>query len=235
MNLRELWKVVAFGLTDIKHVNDSESAKVVAFAASHLSHRFAHVGLAVKDIARNTLDAILDDDGYAVRFEDLPLEPGNATLGYRELPGTVVLNRRALAADGVAAGKGDAGEIEERVALETLVHEVNHLRNAVPAGPTYEAFQDEYRAWYVAFVAFWSRFPTKKEGLERVRLLLTDAGYPDLQMALAGGGDEARAIERFVGQFGSAEEIEAILAAPVLNLVESAPFPEPPLNMTNAA
>ena len=116
-----------------------------------------------------------------------------------------------------------------------MVHEVNHLRNGIEVGPNYAAFQDEYRAWYVGFVAFMSRLPTKKEALERIKILFSDPDYADIQKAVQTDNPESQKILAFVGKFGTEEKIAEILAAEVDNFVAMAPLPDPVLNMTNAA
>lgn len=59
------------------------------------------------------------------------------------------------------------------LSLHTICHEINHLLSGqkVEASPKY--FEEEYRAWYVGFIAEYGRKPNKLEAAERSAFLLT--------------------------------------------------------------
>jgi hypothetical protein len=209
------------------------AAKIIAYASASMSGAsFEEEGVSQKKIIQSTIESLL---GETPRFDlvlaDLPFEEHDSVLGRAEYPRTLVLNRLAIPAD----DRPISGMKQEHVALMTLVHEVNHLSNQIPEGPTYASFQDEYRAWFVAFVAFMSRLPTQVEGLVRVKELFTNGSYPDIQQALDGGGEEAAKIVAFMRNFGrDLGTRERILAHQLDNFVSSAPLPAPRLDMSNA-
>lgn len=184
----------------------------------------------------NTLDSLLPPHGcFALGFEDLPLdEDGHVIAGLRLPPATVVLSRHAIAADAAPLGRGPHGWLEARVGTATLVHEVNHLHNLVPPGPTHEAFQDEYRAWYVDFVADTGRRPRRVEALDRCRELLTSPCYAHLRQAAAGGGAHGERILELLRQLGPVEQWHDVLALPRDGFLDPAPVPQPLGNLTNA-
>lgn len=186
-------------------------------------------------ILDHTLDSLLPPHGcFALRFEDLLLEDDMVVAGLRLPPDTVVLNRRAIAACDARLGAGPRGWLEARVGTATLVHEVNHLHNLVPPGPTHEAFQDEYRAWYVDFVADVGRRPRRVEALDRCRELLTSPAYPELRRAAEQGGEHGERMLEFLRELGPLERWQDVLALPRDGFHEPAPLPRPLANMTNA-
>jgi hypothetical protein len=211
------------------------SAKIIAFASSAISgSTFEDLGVSQRKIIENSVESLV---GPTPRFDlvlrDLPFDEHETVAGQAVHPRTLILNRLAIPAD----DRPIAGVKQEHVALMTLVHEVNHLANQIPEGPTYASFQDEYRAWFVAFVAFMSRMPTRIEGLTRVKELFANPSYADIQQALDGGGDEAAKIVAFMRGFGRDLDTRDRIAAyqPDTNLVLSAPLPEPMLEMNNGS
>lgn len=179
-----------------------------------------------RTILDNTLLSLLPPHGrFGLVLEDLPLEADALVAGSCRAPDTVVLNRRAISCDDRPLGQGRGGAIEHRVALCTLVHEVNHLHNFTPPGPTYESFQDEYRAWYVGFVAQVDRLPRRVEALERCRELLTNPCYAALGRAVQQRTAHGERIVAFMQALGP-QRID--------DYVSDAPLPQPPSNMSNA-
>ncbi len=73
-----------------------------------------------------------------------------------------------------------------RISLNTVAHEVNHLlNNDVPAN-TFQYFNGEYRAWYVGFQTQHGRPPTNEEAVnQRLRDLSTDTFYGPFTAAAA--------------------------------------------------
>lgn len=188
-----------------------------------------------RTILDHTLDSLLPPHGrFVLGFEDLPLAPAMVVAGLRLPPATVVLNRRAIAACDARLGAGPQGWLEARVGTATLVHEVNHLHNLVPPEPTHEAFQDEYRAWYVDFVVDTGRRPRRVEALDRCRELLTSPGYAHLGQAAAGGGEHGERILAFLRELGPLARWHDVLALPRDGFLDPAPLPQPLGNLTNA-
>jgi hypothetical protein len=201
------------------------AVKTIAYAASQLEGATAEQSA----IIGNTLDGLVSGR-IELAFESLPFGARRSINGHRRAPRTVVLNRRALPAD----ERPVSGRREEHVALATLVHEVNHLCNGVPEGPTYAAFQDEYRAWYVAFIALFAREPRKVEALARCKELLVDPAYGDIQRAVRERSAEGARIFGFLRTFGSATTREELLALELDDLTSPAPPPDPALDLSNA-
>lgn len=189
-----------------------------------------------RTILDNTLDSLLPPHGcFSLAFEDLPHEEGRSLVaGLCVRPSAVVLNRRIIAAGEAPVGEGPHGWLEARVATSTLAHEVNHLHNAVPPGPTYAAFMDEYRAWTVDFVVAADRPPRRVEALERCCELLTSPGYAALGQAVAARTEEGERILAFLRAFGPVARLEDLLGLPREGFLEPAPLPRPPRCMTNA-
>lgn len=71
--------------------------------------------------------------------------------------------------------------------LISVAHEVNHIVNNDSVAPTAEYFFEEYRAYYVGFVAENGRPPTRDEIVDRVRGLITatTGAYGRIGQALA--------------------------------------------------
>jgi hypothetical protein len=188
-----------------------------------------------RTILDNTLDSLLPPRGcFGLGFADLPRVGETIVAGFRVAPATVVLSRQAIACGDERLGAGPHGSLEARVGLATLVHEVNHLHNLTPPGPTYQAFQDEYRAWYVDFVAQVARPPRRVEALDRCRELLTSSCYAELGHAVAEGSVHGERILGFLRAFGAVQRVEDVLALPRDGFMEAAPLPRPRLNMSNA-
>jgi hypothetical protein len=224
------------------------AVKVIAFCSSQVSGAsFEEQGVRQRSLITNTLDALLPPAGssgakggassrceLSLRFEDLPFDDHDAVAGESRRPGTVILNRNAFSVDARPLGGGPDGLKEEHFALSTLVHEVNHLRNPEPPRGTALAFQDEYRAWFAGFVALMARFPTKVEGLARIKDLLTRSSYVELQDALDHRPEEARKILAFMQSFGPVKDRQEILGLTISDLVSCAPLPDPQLELNNA-
>lgn len=193
------------------------AVKIIAYlSAASEGARAVEGPLCRRRILANTLDSLLAAaPRFALCFEDLLMGEGELVAGLRRAPGTVVLNRRAIAADDRRLGEGSA--VERRVGTCTLVHEVNHLCNPTPVGPTYAAFMDEYRAWMVDFVAFAGRAPRAVQGRQRCQQLLTGPHYATVG-ALVERRQPREAVESFLRRFGPDFETAAPLPEPRGNL-----------------
>lgn len=188
-----------------------------------------------RTILDNTLASLLPPPGrFVLGFAELPLDAELAVAGLRLAPATVVLNRRMIAAVDEPLGEGPHGWLEARVGTTTLVHEVNHLHNLVPPGPTHAAFQDEYRAWYVAFVAEAGRTPRRVDALDRCRELLASPCYAAFAHAIESGSAQGERILEFLRELGPVRRWQDVLALPRDGFLEPAPLPRPQLNMSNA-
>jgi hypothetical protein len=174
----------------------------------------------------DTLDALLPPHGrFELRFAALTQGPGEVVAGACLLPSTVVLDRGAVAASDAAVGQGPPGELEAYVATCTLAHEVHHLCHAVPPGPTYAAFEDEYCAWVVGFVVGADRLPRRVEALDRCRELLTSPRYAALARAVTSGSREGARILALLGELGPVARLEDLEALPRDGWLEPAPLP----------
>ena len=229
---RDLGRLVAtpwfLGLGDDDRLR---AAKVVAYvSALQEGARRSEGPLCRRRIIEGTLDAVLAPEApFSLAFEDLPLEEGRVVAGLRRA-GTVVLNRRAITADEGQLGEGTP--VERRVGTCTLAHEINHLCNPTPVGPTFEAFMDEYRAWMVDFVVFAGRRPRLGEGLGRCRDVLTRPAYAAVGRLLHEPAERAR-VRRFLRSFGEAATVEEALARELAPSAEAAPLPQPLGNVDN--
>jgi hypothetical protein len=121
-----------------------------------------------------------------------------------------------------------------RVGLATLVHEVNHLHNLTPVGPTYEAFQDEYRAWLVDFVAHVGGMPRRVEALARCQALLGSPAYAALGQALREGTEHGARILEFMRSFGPVTRPPDVHTLQAEDPLGEAPLPRPAGNLGNA-
>jgi hypothetical protein len=197
--------------------DQQRALKVIAYAAGQISSAsFEDMGVSQRKIIENTVEALVSGR-FSVVFEDLPVGHEDTIGGRRIYPTTLALNRTMIPAD----DKPISGYKQEHIALATLIHEVNHLCNQVAEGPTYDAFMDEYRAWFVAFVGFMSRFPTAKEGMVRC-MELTEV-YADIRATLEANNAESEKMVAFMQRFKGVD-----------TMVLSAPLPDPLLEMNNA-
>lgn len=204
------------------------AVKVVAyFSAQQVGANDEGGALSQRQILSRTLTALVDGRAQLV-FEDLPAGEAEAIGGVRRLPDVVVLNRRLISPDLFPIGEGPLGEREIHVALTTLAHEVDHLLRAVPEGPTYAAFQDEYQAWFTGLVAYRGTPPSLMEGLWWCQELLSSPVYADLQEGAARPGPESRRIFEFLRAFGAAQDVPEFLALRIENYAALAPRPNGP-------
>lgn len=222
----------------LSHEDAIRAARVVAYASASADGavREPDAPCCRRTILDNTLDSLLPPHGgFSLGFEDLPLDAdGRVVAGLRLPPATVVLNRRVIATDDARLEQGPHGLIAARVGSSTLAHEVNHLHNLVPPGPTHAAFQDEYRAWYVDFVVGAARLPRRVDALLRCQELLTSPCYAHLRQAAEGGGAHGEQILDFLRQLGKVARWHDVLALPREGFLEPAPLPRPRGNLTNA-
>ena len=126
-----------------------------------------------RTIVDNTLDRFLDpDSGYTLDFSE------NDAYGSAGDDGDFHLNPDYVD-DGNGAldvGNGDTEHLVEH----TIAHEVSHLVNGDETDQTFDYLNQEYRAWYVGFMAEHGRPPSNEEALERWEFFLNpDGGYAD--------------------------------------------------------
>lgn len=232
---RDLGRLVdAPWLDELNEDDRVRAAKIVAYvSALQEGARPSKAPLCRRRIVASTLDSLLSPGApLSLAFEDLPYGDGHVVAGLRRAPSTVVLNRRAIAADLRRLGEGSP--VERRVGTCTLVHEVNHLCNPTAVGPTYAAFMDEYRAWMVDFVVFASRLPRAAEGVARCRDVLTDPTYAEVGAVLDHAAERER-VEAFMRRFAGIDSLDAVLGGATGDLGSDAPLPDPPGNLDNDA
>lgn len=173
------------------------SAKLVAF--------LSHYPDGDQEIIDNTLDVLLAEDSPyrfdwwvpeewdgvdaitlngAIHFNQGLLDPGN--MGVLE----------SIPVDPDDHTSPDLESFLDDI-VSTTVHETNHLVNPAEPGPTYRYFMEEYRAYYVAFMARHGRRPTRAEMQDTLILVL--AGYRNIERALEDPVEGAR-IAAFVNQ-----------------------------------
>ncbi len=187
-----------------------------------------------RTIIENTINRLLSNE-IPLNFADIEDDPGRLTYGYA-MPNTkgIWLNR-ALILDG-----NDAVSPEDIYALEAIIdtipHEVSHQVNGDVNEPTYRYFQGEYRAWYVAWIAYNGREPTRQEAFDRMVELINI--YPNLNYALFDVPEERRKIVEFVNlviklkrpKFGTQQELIEFFSKPIINGDLPAPPPDSKLN-----
>ncbi len=204
------------------------AARVVAHASSCADGAPPEPrALCRRTILDHALASLLPPHGrFALRFSDLPVDGETVVAGLCAPPATVVLNRRMIAAADEPLGQGPGGWVETRVGVSTLAHEIQHLVSRVPPGPTHAAFLDEYRAWYVGFVAEAARPPRRVEALDRCRQLLTSPRYA-FARAFGRGSAHGERILEFLRALGPVERWQDVLALPRDGFHEPAPLPWP--------
>ena len=141
--------------------------------------RFSHNPDGNRRIINNTLDKFLSP-ASDFKLEWKSLDPGT----YGEALGkTLTLNSDMIK-------KGDE-KMEEtpdtnRLSLNTVAHEVNHLLNHDVPANTFQYVNGEYRAWYVGFQTQHGRPPTNEEAVnQRLRDLVDDSFYGPYTAAAA--------------------------------------------------
>jgi hypothetical protein len=122
--------------------------------------RFSHNPDGDRQIINNTLDKFLSP------ASDFKLQWKNIGDGvYGEAANKVL----TLSTEYIHPGndKIPQNEDNDRLSLNTVAHEVNHLMNHDVPANTFQYFQAEYRAWYVGFQAQHGRPPTNEEAVNQ--------------------------------------------------------------------
>jgi alkylhydroperoxidase/carboxymuconolactone decarboxylase family protein YurZ len=119
-------------------------------------------------IIDNTLNRILDrSSNYTLTWVSYKgMKYGTA------LNGKITLNLNIISADN---DRVDFSKDKIRhLITHTIAHEVNHCVNGDRSAKTYEYFLEEYRAYYVGFMAEHGRAPTRAEMAKRVLVFVQD-------------------------------------------------------------
>lgn len=125
--------------------------------------RFSHNPEGDRKIIDNTLDKFLGrNSDFKLVWKTYP--PGNGTTYGEGADKTLFLNKGIIAPGN---DKMIQNEDTDRLALNTVAHEVNHLVNNDKVANTFQYFNAEYRAWYVGFQAEHGRVPTNQEAMEQ--------------------------------------------------------------------
>lgn len=151
--------------SDMDLGDKQRALKLIAYLSQHDSGD--------RTIIDNTLDRFLDPDSdYTMDFSE------NDAYGSAGDDGDFHLNPDYVD-DGNGAldvGNGDTEHLVEH----TIAHEVSHLVNGDETDQTFDYLNEEYRAWYVGFMAEHGRPPSNEEALERWEFFLNpDGGYAD--------------------------------------------------------
>ena len=118
-----------------------------------------------KQVIGNTLDKLLGDHSpIKLDWKTYPTSKKHGTT-YGEMGD----NELSLNKGKIPAGNDKLHEDEDLndLAIGTTTHEVNHFVNHDKVGNTFQYFEDEYRAWFVAFKAEHGRSPTNEEAMEQ--------------------------------------------------------------------
>lgn len=144
------------------------SLKLVAHLSQHDSGDRA--------IIDNTLNRFLSPDSdYELDWKAIPDEGGNTTYGYAD-DETLTLNANKVPADNNRVSGSDA----EAVIENTTAHEVSHLVNGDETNQTFDYLNEEYRAWYVGYMAENGKPPSNEEAADRWEYFLNPSGgYAD--------------------------------------------------------
>jgi LysM domain len=135
--------------------------------------RFSHNPNGDRNIIDNTLDKFLAPDS-TFKLEWKSLKSKGGTLYGEADDGVLTLNK-----DLINAGNGKMVENyrSDRLSLNTVAHEVNHLVNDDKVDNTFDYFNAEYRAWVVGFQAQHGRLPTNEEAMGRIRTQFNHEPY----------------------------------------------------------
>lgn len=214
-------------LTELGAEDQRRALQIVACLASHtVGASFTEAELSQRDILDNTLAALLRPGGpVRLTFFD---DPDGVVLGTSSAAGDVYLARDYFPPE---ARRID-DEVAEYVAVATLAHEINHVVNPGDMVATHEALMDEYRAWFVGFVALWGRWPSRIEGAARVRELFTVPAYDYLWPLLDSAAPDP-ATTAFLSAFGAVRSLDGARALSCDDYVSLAPRPDPAGNLSN--
>jgi hypothetical protein len=122
--------------------------------------RFSHNPEGDRQIIDNTLDKFLSPaSDFKLAWAKLP--PGR----YGEAADKTLTLSSRIIDDGNE--KIPENEDTNRLSLNTVAHEVNHLLNHDVPSDKFDYFNAEYRAWYVGFQAQHGRPPTNEEAVDK--------------------------------------------------------------------
>jgi hypothetical protein len=155
-----------------------------------------------KEIIENTLNRILDPtSNYTITWVDYGVRGKYGAGGHDR----ITLNSSYLSADN---GPADFSNDDVRhLIAHTIAHEVNHIVNYDHRAESYEYFLEEYRAYYVGFMAEHGRAPTRHEMAKRVLVFVQDnKSYEDIWSALQSEG-EGDKILAFISQFLGRDDV----------------------------
>ncbi len=118
-----------------------------------------------KQVIGNTLEKLLGDHSpIKLEWKDYPVSKKHGTT-YGEMGDNVLsLNKNKIPADN---NRLHEDEDTTDLAIGTSSHEVNHSVNNDKVADTFAYFEDEYRAWFVAFKAEHGRPPTNQEAMDQ--------------------------------------------------------------------
>ncbi len=170
---------------DFDLADTQRAAKMVAFLSRH--------DAGDRTVIDNTLNKFLAENApYEFDFNRTGGAYGSA--GGSEFH----LNRRYMDDGNGPVDTSDDDTLH--MTTHTFAHEVNHLVNGDKVAKTFEYFEEEYRGFYVGFVAQHGREPTAAEVIGRVRHLLTSTSgaYNNIRQALQNGGAESDEIVEFM-------------------------------------
>lgn len=181
---------------DFDLADTQRAAKMVAFLSQY--------DAGDRTVIDNTLDQFLAEDA-PYRFDFT--QTGSA---YGSAPGPEFkLNPRYM--DDGNGPVDTSNDDTMHMTTHTFAHEVSHLVNDDEVAETFEYFEEEYRGFYVGFVAQHGREPTAAEVIDRVRHLLTSTSgaYDNIRQALEAGGEESDKIVAFMEDLLGRDDLTA--------------------------
>jgi hypothetical protein len=205
--------------------------KTVAWLSQHDSGNRA--------VIDNTLDKFLSPNApYKMQFKDFA-PPKVGTIFADAKDGVLNLNRGLLDADNKKVPEDGARKF---LVLHCVAHEVNHLVNGGdPPHPTFEYLQQEYRAWYVGYMAEHGKPPSNDDAMGRWAYLLNpDGAYGDSSKGALGDSTEAAKIyaelTRITGMPVNAGNLQTVLKSDPATWPNpsTGKAPVPPGNLDNS-
>lgn len=155
--------------------------------------RFSNNPNGDRQIINNTLDKFLSPaSDFKLEWKNL----GDSTYG-QAINKTLTLNSAMIPSGNEKMPENDD---TNRLSLNTVAHEVNHLLNHDVPSNTFQYFNAEYRAWFVGFQAQNGRPPTNEEAVnQRLRdQVSTDTFYGPYTAAAAADPTEGPKLFNFL-------------------------------------
>lgn len=190
--------------------------------------RFSHNPQGDRQIIDNTLEKFIGEKSdFKLEWKTYP--SGSGTMYGEGGDKTLSLNKGLIAPGN---DKMVENEDTDRLSLNTVAHEVNHLLNNDKVANTFQYFNAEYRAWYVGFQAQHGRVPTNQEAMEqRIRWQLDpDSPYGPHAAEAMKDPNEAQKFYDFLGSV-TGETVDASNWQAVVN---SDPVTWPNLSLSPA-